>query len=395
MAERIDPVPIENPRIAVVIPVYNHRRTLRQVVEGALRHNPLVLVVDDGSTDGGPTTLRGLPVRLVRLDGNQGKGAALRAGAQAAAAAGASHMITLDADGQHYTDDIPLFIAAVREAPHAVIVGRRNFNISNVPFVSRFGRAFSTFWMLVQTGLTVRDMQSGYRAYPLQVLESLKLDEKGYAFEIEALVRAAWAGFHIREIAVRVHYPDPVERVSHFHPLKDNLRLSLLNTRLTLRALAPVPFCQHTVNADGRISLLRPMASLRRLLADRASPHELARAAGISMTISALPLPGLQSILLLLAIGRLGLNRICALSVVPLAWPPLVPGLGVLLGYRLRNGSWLTEFSLQTLGYEAPQRLLDWIAGGMCLAPLLGGAVWAIVFVLTALAIRQRRPTNG
>ena len=376
------------PVVAVVIPVYNHREGLRNVVQRALSQCSTVIVVDDGSTDGSADGLEGLPIALVRLPRNGGKGAALLAGAVEAARLGATHMITLDADGQHYPEDIPLFLQAIAQHPGAIIVGCRDFNVPHVPGSSRFGRAFSAFWMRVQTGERVRDMQSGFRAYPLRVLDCLKFSEPGYAFEIEVLVRAAWAGFDVREIDIRVYYPPREERVSHFKALKDNVRISLLNTRLTIRALVPVPFRQHSVDEQGRISLLHPMDSLRRLLTDRATPWQLGRSAAVAIAVSTLPLPGLQSILLLLCIGWLRLNRLCALAMIPLTWPPFVPGLGVLLGYRLRRGSWLTEFSVQTLGYEAPQRILDWFAGALALAPVLGLLAGALVGALAYLAAR-------
>ncbi len=364
---------------AVVIPVFNHGGTLRAVAEGALRFCPLVIVVDDGSTDGGPDTLQGLALRLVRLPRNRGKGAALRAGASAAAELGATHVITLDADGQHDPADIPRFVAAIDGAPETVIVGSRDFAAANVPALSRFGRAFSGFWMRVQTGLVVDDMQSGYRAYPLPVFSLPGFRETAYAFEIEVLVRAAWAGYGVRCIPVAVRYPEPGRRISHFRVVRDNIRISLLNTRLTMRALLPVPF--HASAGDAaRVSWRRPLFSLRLLLKED-PPAQLGRSAGIAMFLSALPLPGVQTVLLLLAIGRLRLNRLCALAMIPLGWPPVVPGLEVFVGCRLRSGAWLTEFSVQTLGREAPERLLDWLAGGLALAPLFGiiagAAVWA------------------
>lgn len=375
-------------RVWVVIPVYNHGATLRDVARRALMHCPDVLVVDDGSTDGGPDTLGDIPVRLVRLPRNRGKGAAIDEGARAAAAEGATHIVTLDADGQHYPEDLPRLLHAAQCSPHAVIVGSRDFNTPNVPAASRFGRAFSGFWMRVQTGLAVSDMQSGYRVYPLAALRRLTLLESGYAFEVEVLVRAAWAGFAIEEVPVRVLYPEASRRISHFKALRDNARMSLLNTRLTVRALAPIPFRRHALEAEGRISLRRPLTSLRLLLANptyRATPAVLARSAAVAAAVSTLPIPGLQSILLLLCVGWFRLNRLCALAMAPLTWPPLAPGLAVLLGYRLRHGEWLTEFTLRTLGYEAPQRLWEWMLGSLVLAPLVGmfaggvvgGAAWA------------------
>ncbi|MCL1985166.1 MAG: DUF2062 domain-containing protein, partial [Betaproteobacteria bacterium] len=288
-----------------------------------------------------------------------------------------------------------LFLEAIAALPHAVIVGCRDFSVPDVPASSRFGRSFSAFWMRVQTGVKVRDMQSGFRAYPLHVLRCLKLAEPGYAFEVEVLVRAAWAGFRVHEIGIRVHYPPAAERVSHFRPFRDNARISLLNTRLTMRALLPVPFRQHVLHGKDRISLLRPLESLRRLLADKATPLELARSAAVAMAVSTLPLPGLQSILLLLCIGWLRLNRLCALAMIPLTWPPLVPGLCVLVGYRLRNGRWLTDFSLQTLGYEAPQRLLDWVLGALCMAPLLGLVAGCAAWGLASLTTRAMTADKG
>ena len=377
-----------NVAAVVVIPVYNHGTTLRGVVENALRFHPDVLVVDDGSTDNGPESLTGLPVRLLRLACNQGKGAALLAGARATREAGATHIICLDADAQHDPAEIPAFLAEVRAYPHAVIVGERDFSVPGVPVSSRFGRAFSGFWMRVQTGLRVSDMQSGFRAYPLAVLACLQLSEKRYAFEVEVLVKAAWAGFAIREIPVRVYYPPAGKRISHFKSLADNARISLLNTRLTIRALLPMPFRRHALDAEGHISMLRPLESLRLLLADRATPGQLGRSAGVAVAVSTLPLPGLQSILLLLCMGWLRLNRLCALAMVPLTWPPLLPGFCVLLGYRLRHGHWLTEFSVQTLGHEIGQRLWEWVIGSLCMAPVLGVVFGFLVWLLAWLAGR-------
>ena len=210
------------PRVLVAVPVYNHAPTLRAVVLGLLERHPHVLVVDDGSDDLEPEVLAGLPVRMVRHGRNRGKGAAIRTAALEARRQGMSHIVTIDADGQHDPADLPLFLEAVAADPLAVIVGARDFNTENVPGSSRFGRAFSNFWLRVQTGVILSDVQSGYRAYPLIVLENLRCTENRYSFEVEVLVRAAWAGFRLREVNIRVHYPPKGERVSHFRAFMDN-----------------------------------------------------------------------------------------------------------------------------------------------------------------------------
>jgi hypothetical protein len=103
------------------------------------------------------------------------------------------------------------------------------------------GRHISNFWFLVETGRSIGDAQSGFRAYPTRVLEWLKLREQRYTFEIEVLVKAVWAGVPLREVNVSTHYAPGDERISHFHLFKDNVRLSFLNARLFMRALIPIP----------------------------------------------------------------------------------------------------------------------------------------------------------
>ncbi len=367
-------------RCCVLIPVYNHGHTLKDVALAALRFTDSVMVVDDGSTDGGPASLNGLPVTLVSLPRNQGKGAAILRGAEEARRRGYTHVIVMDADGQHKAEDLPAFFAAVHENPCALIIGARNFHVPNVPGSSRFGRKFSGFWMFVQTGVPVSDMQSGFRAYPLALLEAVPCSETRYSFEVEIVVRAAWAGFAIKEIPVSVYYPPREERVSHFKALADNVRISLLNARLTVRALMPIPFRRRALEVEGKLSLLHPGHTFRTLCAS-ASPRQLAVSAAWSLFLSTIPLLGLQTILLLFTIGWRKLNRLCALVMVPLTWPPFVPGMAVLLGYRVVHGEWLTQFTIQTLGYEAGYRFLDWMIGSLILAPALAAAGGILVFL--------------
>ncbi|MCF8130068.1 MAG: glycosyltransferase family 2 protein [Deltaproteobacteria bacterium] len=228
-------------RVMVVIPVYNHGQTLRDVVEKVCRLHDTVMVVDDGSTDGGLETLVDLDVHRIRHSRNLGKGAAILSAAKEAERLGMTHMVTLDADGQHDPDDLHLFMWAIEQSPQAIVVGKRNFETGYVPSGSRIGRRISNFWLWVQTGRLLGDTQSGYRAYPVKVLNTLKLRERRYAFENEVLAKGAWAGIKLLEVNISTFYPADEKRVSHFHLLNDNVRLSLLNARLTLRAMIPWP----------------------------------------------------------------------------------------------------------------------------------------------------------
>lgn len=236
-----DPPDSALPGILIVIPVYNHAATLRRVVSQALQVHGEVMVVDDGSIDDAITPLRGLNIHLARHPRNLGKGAAILTGAREARRLGMTHIATIDADGQHNPKDFRRFLPLIQKSPNAIIVGKRDFEHADVPRANRFGRGFSNFWLRLQTGKALGDAQSGFRVYPLSVLENLKLYEKRYTFEIEVLVKAAWAGVELLETDIYVYYPRGEERISHFHLFLDNFRLSWLNAKLTMRSILPWP----------------------------------------------------------------------------------------------------------------------------------------------------------
>ena len=226
----------------------------------------------------------------------------------------------------------------------------------------------------------------------LIVLENLRCTENRYSFEVEVLVRAAWAGFRLREVNIRVHYPPKGERVSHFRAFMDNAHISLLNTRLTIRAIMPVPHRKFGEDEAGRVSPIHPLKSLRILLRDDATPAGLGLSAALGIFLGTLPLIGIHSIAILLAAGWLRWNKIAALAASQLCMPPLVPALCIEAGHYLRHGVFLTEISLRTLGYEAPQRLWEWILGSMLLAPLLAALTGAAVWVLARIVAAGLKP---
>ncbi len=222
-------------RMAVVIPVYNHGGTVQAVVAAACSLGWPVFVVDDGSTDGGPDGLA-LPsgARLLRHPVNLGKGAALITGFQAAAEL-ADWAITLDADGQHDPRDARRLIAAIPQGQRPIVVGRRQRMAGEgAPWTSRFGRGFSNFWIGMAAGPPVTDSQSGFRIYPLPETLALDVRARRYQFEIEVLVKAAWAGLPVIEAPVNVRYFGP-ERISHFRPFIDFCRNTGTFARLITR----------------------------------------------------------------------------------------------------------------------------------------------------------------
>ncbi len=387
---------LENIKVGIVIPVYNHAKTLRDVVDRALEVNDAVMVVDDGSTDGGINTLAGIDVHILHHPINRGKGAAILTAAKACRQLGMTHLVTVDADGQHNPDDFRRFVPVMQRDPYAIVVGKRNFQAVTVPGLTKFGRHFSNFWLRLQTGHSLGDTQSGFRAYPLAVLERLRLREKGFAFEVEVLVKAAWAGVKLKEVDVSVYYPPANERISHFHVFKDNLRLTLLNTKLTLRSIAPVPHRQilELSEDNGKVTVWHPIRSLKQLLTENASPAQLAAAGALGMFLGTLPLIGFHTITILFAAGFFRLNKITALSTSQLCMPPLVPALCIETGYFVRHGKFLTEVSLQTLGYQGLERLYEWVIGSILLAPLLAAFIGGIIYLMAFFIKRTRRATT-
>ncbi|MBQ7443965.1 MAG: glycosyltransferase family 2 protein [Bacteroidaceae bacterium] len=228
-------------RLIALIPTYNNATTVCGVVRRTLAVCHDVMVVDDGSTDDTLQRLRQeLPAgsfHLVTYPANRGKGGALRAGISEARRLHFTHVLTLDADGQHYPEDAPRLIEASREHPEAIIVGTRSFADGNMPGGSRFANRFSNFWFAVQTLRRLPDTQTGFRIYPLATTGGLRTLTSRYEAELELLVLSAWRGTPILPIGVRVFYPAPSERVSHFRPRADFLRITVLNTVLCFLAV--------------------------------------------------------------------------------------------------------------------------------------------------------------
>ena len=222
-----------------IIPTFNNAGTIRKVVDDVSRHCENVIVVNDGSTDDTSTILSELAstITVVSYPKNHGKGHALVTGFRKAMEMGFTHAVTIDADGQHFADDIPLLVEQMEHHPDAIIVGCRNLTEENMPRQNTFANKFSNFWFRLQTGINLPDTQSGFRIYPLASLKGLNLITSRYEAELELLVFAAWAGVPVLSTNVRVYYPPAEERVSHFRPVYDFFRISVLNTILCIGAL--------------------------------------------------------------------------------------------------------------------------------------------------------------
>jgi glycosyltransferase involved in cell wall biosynthesis len=377
------------------VPVFNNAATIQDVVARCRRQAERVLVVDDGSTDADLTSLlAGSGATVLRHEPNLGKGAAIRTALRHAASEGATWLVVLDGDGQHDPEDLAAFVPVLAEDTDSIVIGRRDFNTPNVPGGSRFGRAFSDFWLRLETGSRVEDSQSGFRAYPVAHMARLRTTAQRYGFEVEVLARALWAGLRVKHVTVRVHYPPSEHRVSSFHPFRDNFRISCVHTRLVCRRLWPFPPRRLVRGESDTGHLLRhPARFLRRLMVENATPGGLAAAAAVGIFLATVPLISLHTVAILYVAARLNLNKVTAFSVQHLCVPPFVPFICIEVGHWLLNGKWLTEASRQTVVNEAPLRLWEWLLGSMLVAPVLSLLVAGVVF-LVARAIGARLRTS-
>lgn len=225
--------------ICVLIPTYNNAKSLQQVIDSVLIYCPNVCVVNDGSTDETSEILNTYSDKIIVLthDKNYGKGYAIKTGFNAIRNKGFRYTITLDSDGQHFAEDIPIFITFIEKNPDTLLIGSRNFNQPHIKRGSLFANKFSNFWIFIQTWYHLPDTQSGFRLYPLKKMKKISPFCHRYEAEIELLVRSAWKGIRLMPIPIQVFYPKKEERVSHFRPKRDFLRISLLNTLLCFVAV--------------------------------------------------------------------------------------------------------------------------------------------------------------
>ncbi|TJY58292.1 glycosyltransferase family 2 protein [Sinimarinibacterium sp. CAU 1509] len=232
----------------IVVPVYDHADAIATAVAGLKPHGVPAYLVDDGSHAACAQALDAVAaaeadwVTLIRLSPNQGKGAAVMAGFEAASAAGYSHALQIDADGQHDPEAIPALLDLARSHPQALITGIPIYDAS-VPRSRLYGRYVTHVWVWINTlSLRIRDSMLGFRVYPLapalQVWRSQHVGRR-MDFDTEIMVRMFWDGVDVISLPTRVTYP--LDGVSHFDLWRDNLRISQMHARLFVGMLWRLP----------------------------------------------------------------------------------------------------------------------------------------------------------
>jgi len=234
----------------LLIPSYNTGPTVYETVRAARAQWNPVWVVTDGSTDGTPERLREMAASdpglvVLVLPRNMGKGAAVLHGLQAARAAGYTHALTMDSDGQHPAALIPAFMNASIARPEAMVLGRPVFDAS-APLLRVRGRRVSNWWTNLETlGAGIDDSLYGFRVYPIDDLIAVMRRQpwmRRFDFDTEAVVRLAWRGVKPVNLAAPVKYLTAEEGgVSHFRYGRDNVLLTWMHIRLMLEFALRLP----------------------------------------------------------------------------------------------------------------------------------------------------------
>ncbi|MDR0700915.1 MAG: glycosyltransferase family 2 protein [Azoarcus sp.] len=236
-------------KTVAVVPVFDHGAAVGEVARALCAHGLPVILVDDGSDAATARTLDALAAGmspealvLLRHPENRGKGAAVMTGFRHAHENGASHVLQVDADGQHDPDAVPRFLAASAQSSAAVINGCPRYDAS-VPRTRKYARYLTCIWVWINTlSLRIADSMCGFRLYPLEPVMALLpmlTHAQRMDFDTEILVRLDWEGIPIANLPVAVRYPP--DGISHFRVWRDNLRISAMHARLFFGMLRRLP----------------------------------------------------------------------------------------------------------------------------------------------------------
>ncbi len=314
---------IEKLKICIIIPTYNNATTLKKVIEDVSQYSNNIIAVNDGSTDDTLEILSELSyIDVITYEKNVGKGFALRKGFEYAIEKGYKYAITIDADGQHFAEDIPLFIDKLKEEKDAVIIGARNMTQDGVPGKSSFGHKFSNFWFRVETGINHPDTQSGFRLYPLDRIKDSKWFTKKYEFEIEVIVRLAWKGVKVTYVPIKVYYAPKEERISHFRPFADFTRISILNTLFvifTFLYIKPRDFTKKAFSKSVKQHFYEQINN------PRYSNLNLALSVAFGIFMGIIPIWGYQLVSAIFLAYLFKLNKTIVIISANISLPPLIP----------------------------------------------------------------------
>lgn len=241
-------------KMAFVIPVYKHGKTLENVVANLVAYGFPIIVVDDGNDAENKTAIASVAtthkeVILVTRDKNGGKGRAVSDGAKKASEIGMTHIFQIDSDGQHDVADVPAFLELAEKFPEDLICGFPEYD-ETVPASRKNGREISNRWTRICTlDKSIVDVLCGFRIYPvapfMKILRKRALIAGRMGFDVEIFVRFIWKGVNVKWHSVHVSYPK--DGISNFHLVRDNIAISLVFTKLFLGMIVRFPILLYRI----------------------------------------------------------------------------------------------------------------------------------------------------
>ncbi|TRO67543.1 DUF2062 domain-containing protein [Christiangramia sabulilitoris] len=372
----------------VIVPTYNNAHSLENFLADLKLYTNQIIIINDGSTDATGQILEKHPeIQQKKHSENKGKGIALKTGFKLAEDLGYDYAITIDSDGQHYPDDLDVFLTELEKRkesdPELLLVGDRNMGRDGIPGKSSKGNRFSNFWFLVVTGIELHDTQSGYRLYPVKIVNSLKLLTWKFEFEIEVLVKAAWKKVEVRNIPVKVLYQED-ERVTHFRPFQDIVRIVLLYMWFVLVSF----FYIHPKNKyqDFKKKGFKKFWE-EDIIKSNEPPHKKAAAIALGVFVGISPFWGIHTLLVFTLAAVLNLNKVIAFLFSNISIPPFIPFI-IYASYQF--GSFLTgkgfDWKLKLQKFESGADLFtslgQYVLGSFALAIVMAGCLWIVFYFL-------------
>lgn len=373
--------------ICVIIPTYNNEKTIGRVIRDVLSKTKDVIVVNDGSTDSTRKILRGFKgLDAIQYVRNRGKGHALRTAFSYAFEKGYTHAITMDSDGQHLPSDIPVMTRAAKKNPDAIIIGARNMDQKGIPRKSSFGNKFSNFWFRFETGIDLPDTQSGFRVYPLASTAMKLYFSDRFEFEIEVIVRAAWSGVRVISEPIRVVYQSDDDRVTHFRPITDFSRISVLNTIFvtwTIMFVKPRDFFRSHAPSNIKKKFID------NVIESGEKDRVIILSVMLGLFMGIVPVWGYQTLVALTLAVFFRLNKIITFVASNISIPPCIPFIiygSYRLGGFLLPDTHVKRIDLSTIHSLSAikENLIQYILGSIALA-----AVVALIGGILTLAVMR------
>lgn len=390
------PFPILNNRFdelncCVIIPTYNNEKTIVKIINDTLKYTDKIIVVNDGTTDSTSELLKQYQttITIIHQSKNYGKGIALRTAFKKALEMGYRYAITIDSDGQHFPADFVLFLDKIEQEPDSLIIGARNMNSENVPGGSSFGNKFSNFWFWIETGIKIPDTQSGFRLYPISRMKKINYFTSRFEFEIEVIVKAAWKGIPVIPLPIQVYYAKGDERVTHFRPGKDFMRISLLNTYFVILAFLwyrPMRFLRGLTPGNIKAFVKKHFFN------EKESVTKKSLSVSVGIFFGIVPIWGYQLVTAIAVAYFLKLNRAIVILSANISIPIILPA--ILYG-SLKTGELITgqqsTITLKNINLENIKLNLYVYLTGACVLSIVLAIVMGVLTYLILSVIRNNK----